>query len=425
MFDRIRTAAVIIAVGLLATPSSARAIDPVLEWNQVALAATVTAAQGPNPQTRSMAIVHVAVHDAVNSITGQYQTYLSLGPAPVGASPEAAVIGAAHRALITLFSAPSQVAIFDAARTASLAGHGLSESDPGVGWGETVAGLVLALRGTDGASAAQFAYSAPGAGNAGVWLPVGGAAPVLPGWGKVTPWVLRSASQFLPDEPPALDSGRYARDYNEVKDLGAATNTTRTAEQSDIARFWLASPSLIWSAAARQVVEARGLDLSSSARAFALVYLAGADAGIACWDAKYTYNFWRPFTAIRNGDADGNDDTVPDSGWVAFLTTPQHPEYPSGHATNSSAMAMMLALLFGDDPGVNLTITSPTNAGFVRHWTTFSEGLDEVIEARIYSGFHYRTSMETGARLGRQVARFVKNHALGPVHGQGNDNKDK
>ena len=425
MFDRIRTAAVIIAVGLLATPGSARAINPVLEWNQVALAATVTAAQGPNPQTRSMAIVHVAVHDAVNSITGRYRTYLSLGPAPVGASPEAAVIGAAHRALITLFSAPSQVAIFNAARTASLAAHGLSESDPGVGWGETVAGLVLALRGTDGASAAQFAYSAPGAGNAGVWLPVGGAAPVLPGWGKVTPWVLRSASQFRPDEPPALDSGRYARDYNEVKDLGAATNTTRTAEQSDIARFWLASPSLIWNAAARQVVEARGLDLSSSARVFGLMYLAASDAGIACWDAKYTYNFWRPFTAIRNGDADGNDDTVPDSGWLAFLTTPQHPEYPSGHSTNSTAMATMLSLLFDDDPGINLTITSPTNVGFVRHWTRFSEGLDEVVEARIYSGFHYRTSMETGARLGRQVARFVKNHALGPVHGQGNDNKDK
>jgi PAP2 superfamily protein len=422
MLDRVRMAAVMIAVGLWAATCQARAVNPVLEWNQIALGATVTAAQGPNPQTRSMAIVHIAIHDAVNSITGDYKTYLPLDSAPTGASPEAAAIAAAHRALVGLFTAPATVTALNAQRAASLTAHGLSESDPGAGWGDTVAGLVLALRATDGASSAQFAYTAPNAGDPGVWLPVGGAAPVLPGWGKVTPWVLRSASQFLPDEPPALDSGRYTRDYNEVKDLGSGASTTsRTAEQSNIARFWLASPSLVWNAAARQVVEARGLDLSSSARTFALMYLAASDAGIACWDAKYTYNFWRPFTAIRNGDADGNDRTVADTGWSAFLTTPQHPEYPSGHSTNSSAMATALALLFDDDPGITLTINSPTNVGFVRQWTAFSQGVDEVIEARIYSGFHYRTSMETGARLGRQVARFVMNHALGPVHGNGKD----
>jgi hypothetical protein len=142
------------------------------------------------------------------------------------------------------------------------------------------------------------------------------------------------------------------------------------------------------------------------------MYLAQSDAGIACWDAKYTYNFWRPQTAIRNGDLDGNDATVADPTWTPLFPVPQHPEYVSGHSTNSSAMANALAYLFGDDPGVSIVATSPTNPGFPRQWATFSQGVDEVIDARIYSGLHYRTSDETGARLGRQVAQFVVHHAI-------------
>jgi len=401
-------------LGLLVGCSlSVRAVaveNAVMEWNRIALAATVTAGQGPVPQARSMTIVQVSVHDAVNGTTGEHRAYLTGGPAPAGASAEAAAIAAAHRALVTLF--PLQTAALDAARAASLAARNLTEADPGIAFGESAAAAVLAARANDGASLAQFAYTAPGAGTPGVWVAIGTAPPLLPGWGSVTPWVLNSGAQFRPDGPPSLDSGRWARDYNEVKEIGANVSATRTAEQTEIARFWLGTPSAIWNSAARGVIDARGLDLSESAYVLALMYLAASDASIACWDAKYTFNFWRPQAAIRSGQLDGNDATVADPAWTPLFPTPPHPEYLSGHTTNSSAMATMLAFLFGDNPGIAIVATSPTNPSFARQWTTFSEGVDEVINARIYSGIHFRTSDESGARVGRQVARFVFTQAL-------------
>jgi hypothetical protein len=399
--------------GLLLTPIRAHADDAVMDWNQIALAATVTAGQGPVPQIRTMAIVQVSVHDAVNAITCDYRTYLSIRCVPWGA-PEAAAIGAAHRALVGVF--PAQSSALSAARAASLAAHGFTESDPGVAFGEAVADMILALRSGDGSAQAQFPYTAPGAGNPGVWVSVGPEPPVLPGWRKVTPWVLRTLSQFQPDGPPPLRSRRYARDYNEVKDLGSLTSPTRTDEQTEIARFWLAPPTPIWNGVARQLIQAHGLDLSATARALALMYLASADASIACWEAKYTFNFWRPITAIQNGDADDNIRTEADPGWTPLFPTPQHPEYLSGHSTNSSAMATVLKLLFGDESGAPLVASSPTNPGFERHWARLSEGVEEVIDARIYAGIHYRTSDEEGAAVGRKIARFVVNHALRVPH---------
>ena len=381
-----------------------------MEWNQIALAATTTAGQGPLPQGRSMTIVQTAVHDAVNSITGKYQTYLAPIAATGGASAEAAAIAAAHRTLRTLFSA--QGTALDLARAASLAARGLDELNPGIAVGEGAAAAVLQARVSDGASAAQFPYTAPGSGTPGVWTAIGTAAPLLPGWGNVTPWVVHSAAQFRPDGPPALDSGRWARDYNEVKEIGAANSPTRTGTQTEIGRFWLGTPSAIWNHVARQVIAARALDLSDTARTFALMYLASADAGITCWDAKYLYNFWRPQLAIRNGNSDGNDATTQDDNWLPLFPTPPHPEYISGHSTNSSAMGFMLGLLFGDTPGITIVALSPTNPGFAREWTSFSQGVHEVIDARIYSGIHYRSADEVGARVGRQVARFVYTHAL-------------
>ena len=411
MFTRIRFGAVVVAL-LLGSSLTSRAvvIDPVMEWNQIALSSTVTAVQGPLPQARSMTIVQVSVHDAVNAITGKHDTYLSYGAPPAGASAEAAAIAAAHRSLVTLF--PTQALALDAARAASLASRGLTEANPGINIGESAAAGILTLRASDGAAQAQFPYSAPGSGSPGVWVAIGAAAPLLPGWGNVTPWVLHSGSQFRPDGPPALDSERFTRDYNEVKAIGSLASTTRTPEQTEIGRFWLGTPSAIWNGVARQAIAARALDLSDAARVLALMYLAASDAGIACWDAKYIYNFWRPQAAIRNGHLDGNDNTVGDPLWTPLFPTPPHPEYISGHSSNSSAMGSMLGLLFGDDPGVTLVALSPTNPGFPRQWTTFSQGIDEVIEARIYSGIHYRTSDEVGARVGRQVARFVLTHAL-------------
>ncbi len=393
------------------TPAVVTTGDVVMEWNQVAIDATTTAGQGALPQVRSMAIVQVAMHDAVNTITGKFDTYRTSGPAPAGASSEAAAIAAAHRTLKGLFGT-SQHANFDTRRAASLAARGLSEADPGIAWGESVAAALLAERSTDGAAQATFPYVAPDSGAPGVWVAIGTAAAQLPGWGNVTHWVLRNSSQFHPGPPPELKSAVYARDYQEIQELGAALSPTRTGNQTQIARFWLASPSAIWNGVARQIIAARNLDISETTRTLALMYLAAADASIVCWDAKYTNNFWRPQAAIRNGDLDGNAGTVGDPAWSPLLQTPPHPEYISGHTTNSSAMATILASLFGDDPGIPLIATSTANPGFQREWSTLSEGVNEVIEARIYSGIHFRTSDEVGAKVGEKVAHFVFNHAL-------------
>jgi hypothetical protein len=391
---------------------AAQAADAVMEWNQQAATRTLTAAPAlaPVQQTRVMAIVHASVHDAVNGITREYATYLSPAPAPAGASPEAAAVAAAHYALKNL--PVNQSPSLDDAYAASLAAHGLSEFDPGVEYGRSAAAAVLAARADDNSAQAQFPYTAPGAGSPGVWTPLSSAPSaqaLLPGWGGVTPFVLRSGSQFRPEPPPALDGERYARDYNEIKVIGASNSPVRTQEQTQIAQFWLASPTAIWNPVLRQAVAARAPDLSAAARAAALFYLAASDASVACWDAKYAYNFWRPQAAIRGGDSDGNDLTAGDAGWTPLHPTPRHPEYPSGHTANSSAMAAALELLFGEGTGAPITVTL---GGITRQWGRFDEAAREVIDARVYSGIHFRTSDEVGARMGRQVARFVSTHAL-------------
>jgi hypothetical protein len=384
-----------------------------MEWNKNALDATVAASQGALVQIRSMAIVHASMHDAVNSITGEYATYLPAAATSAGASPVAAAIAAANYALTQLFPAQG----WDAKLGPSLATCGLDDTNPGVVVGRVAAAAVLASRPLNEVkNAADNTYVAPGAGLPGVWTladdPESDGIPATPKWGQMKTWVIESGSQFRPDYPYALDSGRYARDFNETKRLGAREGSARTAEQTNIAIFWDATPSVIWNSVARGVIAARGQNLADAARTFALMYIAGADASIACFDAKYYYNFWRPVAAIHRADEDGNDATVPDPDWKSLIHTHQHPEYPSGHSTNSGAMATVLTLLFGDDPGVPIIATSPRNPSFPRNWLTFSQGVDEVIDARVYIGFHFRTSDETGARLGGQVARFVMNHAL-------------
>jgi hypothetical protein len=406
---------------LVAAPA-AQAGDAVMEWNQQAATRTLAAAPAlaPVQQTRVMAIVQTAVHDAVNGLTGEYETYLSPDPPPAGASPEAAAVAAAHHALRNL--PVNQAAIppgnlsLDDAFAASLAAHGLSEFDPGVEYGRTAAAAVLAARAGDNSAVAHLPvfYTAPGAGSPGVWVPLSGALnaqALLPGWGSVTPFVLRSGSQFRPEAPPALDSEQYARDYDEVKSIGASNSPVRTAEQTQIAQFWLASPTAIWNPVLRQALDANAFSLSAEARAIALFYMAASDSGVACWDAKYVYNFWRPQPAVRGGDADGNGLTAGDAAWLPLHPTPRHPEYPSGHTSNSSAMATTLQLLFGEGAGAPIEVTL---SGITRRWNTFDEAAAEVVEARIYSGIHFRTSDEVGARMGRQVAQFVSTHALRP-----------
>jgi hypothetical protein len=398
-----------LAAAVVAVPAPAGAQNAIFEWNEIATQFVVVPSQSPVHQTRLMAIVQVAVHDAVNEITGEYVPYLRGPAAPAGISIEAAVIGAAHRALQGALNDPAGL---DARLADSLAAHGLSGDDPGVMFGRSVADRLLAERQNDGASEAAYAFVPPNAGEPGVWAPLGMQTSLLPGWGSVTPFVLRSASQFRPAPPPPLNSGKYAHDYNEVLQYGAATSLVRTLEQEQIALFWRASPTALWNPILRHALVMRGDDLSSAARVMALFYLAASDASVACWEAKYVYNFWRPQVAIARGHEDGNDRTVGDPSWLPLLPTPPHPDYVSGHAANSSAMAFVLGSIFGDNPGYVIEGRSSTAPGFVRYWQTFSEGVDEVIDARVYSGIHFRTADVVGARVGRQVAQFVLKHAL-------------
>ena len=396
-------------VTMLALPARAGAQqNAALEWNDIARQLIVVGAYSPVQQTRLMAIVHVAMHDAVNSITGAFEQY---GAAPMpapGYSADAAAIGAAHRAL---FGTVGDSTLLASRFTQSLAARGLTAQDASVLYGESIADAIVALRQHDGASSSAFAFVPGDARAPGVWTPMPGQTSLLPGWGSVTPFVLRSGSQFRPDPPPALGSERYARDYNEVVTIGAQTSATRTAEQSQIAQFWRASPTALWNPILRRALITRGDDLSSTTRVMALFYLAATDAGIACWEAKYVYNFWRPQAAIIRGAEDGNDATAGDPAWRPFIDTPPHPDYVSGHTANSGAMAFVLRSIFGDAPGYVIEARS-TTATLVRNWQTFSEGVDEVIDARVYSGIHFRTADEAGARLGRQVGRFVMTHAL-------------
>jgi hypothetical protein len=399
-------------------PALAGAGNPVLEWNDIARQLVVVPALSAVQQTRAMAIVHVSVHDAVNAITGHYALYSPARRRAAGLSPDAAAIGAAHGSLVGMFG---DTEFLTTAYATSLAAHGLSSADPGLAFGRAVAERILALRQDDGAAVAAFPYLPPNAGAIGVWAPISAAASaqaLLPGWGKVTPWVLRNESQFHVDPPDAVGSERYARDYNEVLQYGGAVSSARTDEQTQIALFWRASPTALWNPILRKAIESRALGLSASARAAALFYLAAADSSVACWRAKYIHNFWRPQAAIVNGDLDGNDATQGDPAWRPLVPTAPHPEYPSAHASNSAAMAGVLRLLFEDAPGFAIEATSAQNVGFVRQWQTFSEGVEEVIDARVYSGIHFRTADRAGARLGRQVAHLVVIQALRPSRGR-------
>jgi len=277
--------------------------DPVVEWNANMLQAISTTTAGGLFQARWAAIVHASIYDAVVSFTGDAEPYGGIQVfAPRGASVEAAVIAAAHYALVGLL--PNQKPTLDAQYGSSLAARGLSISNPGVEVGEKVAAQILALRAMDGSATAQFPYTAPGSGSPGVWVPTPPAfAPAsLPGGGRVTPWVMRSQSQFRVGPPPAIDSDLYGTDVNEVKAIGAQNSAVRIGPETDVAMWWVSSATIIWNPIASQVAAARKLSILESARLFALMNIAAADAVIACWDSKYTYNFWRPISAIRSAD---------------------------------------------------------------------------------------------------------------------------
>jgi len=389
--------------------------DPVLEWNNMVLDSITALGPGGPATGRPLAIVHVAINDAVNAIAHDgYRGYLYNHPAPRITSVEAAVAQAGHDTLVALY--PTRAAIYDAKLAEDLAAvpDGKGE-DFGVALGKLTARLVLDNRANDhsGDVVTYTPKSGPG-----YWQPTPPAfAPaLLPQWPTVTPFALQSASQFRPVPPPALASAEYTAAFNEVKTIGAQNSTTRTAEQTQIAFFWLdgggtASAAGHWNRIAQQVSAAHGLDVAQEARLFALLNMAELDASVACWDGKFTYELWRPITAIRAADTDGNPDTAADTAWTPLVATPAHPSYASGHSTVSSAAATVLARFFGTDD-VSFTSAQQNNPAIVRSYSGFRQAAEEAGMSRIYGGFHWQFDNQAGQKCGRQVGNYVVDHEL-------------
>ena len=412
---RLRHACAVLALtaAIALDPAVARA-DVVVDWNIIALKTTAAAPFNPPLETRNLAIVHAAIFDAVNSITREFHHYAVRLRAPEWASPEAAAVAAAHATLLQLY--PDQRSMLDASYRASL---GLIPAGPGktsgIEIGEAVASRMVALRGSDGAAAAISTPYTPG-NRSGDWNPTPPASlPALdPGWGSVRPFFLRSGSQFRPSPPPALESARYTRDFDEIKAVGSSVSVIRTRDQTDLARFWIATAAQNWNPAAREVATAQRLTLSQEARAFALLNLAGADAFIAAWDAKFAYSQWRPVTTIRAADTDGNPATDGDSSWTPLLVTPPFPDYIAGHTTYAGAAQKVLEHIFGRHPGVSVTLSSATAPGVVETYTTFRAIADDVVDARVWGGIHWRTSSVRGRAVGEEIGRYAVRHFLKP-----------
>ena len=391
--------------------------DAVLDWNSTLLDAVRVDRTAPPKAARAMAMVHIAIFDAVNGITPAYEPYLVTPAAPNGASADAAAVEAAYRTLAALF--PAQVATFDAARASSLATipDGAAKN-AGISWGAQVAQAILASRAGDhSADVVNGSYPT----GANWWIPTAPAfaTPLLPNWPTVTPWCMARGDQFRSDAPPPPNSAAYAEAFREVKELGRAGSATRTADQSQIALFWAdgagtATPPGHWLEIAQSISEDRNLTLIQNARLFALLGLTVADAAIVAWDTKYAYSNWRPITGIQHADTDGNPDTDADATWTPFIATPPFPSYTSGHSTFSASSARLLSHFFNTD-AISFSTTSDGLPGVTRSYTSLAQAADEAGQSRIYGGIHWQFDNVTGLRNGRALADQVFFGFLGPV----------
>ena len=396
----------ILRAGLIAlllsasAPSDARA-DAVTEWNERAGKIVVKAGLGPLPAERVLALVQASVYEAVNAITRRYPVSdVKLDPTP-GASVEAAV-AAANRAMLAKL-VPSQQALIDHAYQAALTAiaEGPAKSN-GIAVAKKAVEAVLAWRANDGAAGGESYRPHT---SAGTYVPT--VIPETPQWRHRTPWLMTNPSQFRPGPPPDLGGEVWARDYNEVKALGGKQSRQRTAEQTTVARFWEEVMPPIYHGIVRSVANTPGRDITRNARLFAAVTQASDDGLIAVFDAKYHYGFWRPLTAIRNGDIDGNDATERDESWVPFIETPMHPEYPCAHCITSGAVGTVLKAEIGQEPTPVLTTSSHAAGDAIRSWTNVDEFMQEVANARIYDGVHYRNSGTVGTDMGRRIAQMA------------------
>ena len=437
----LRSSALLIAVLLAAVPRPVVAAtpDPVLEWIGVMNDAVIAGGSSPLVSTRVVALVSASVFDAVNGIEPRYQPLHVKPEAPHHASQRAAAIQAAYAILLHLYStpAPGQSAALTARRDASIAALASTEKaqsiSAGVAWGQTVADAIWAWRLTDGIAPAPPPFlgvlgivGTPGA--VGAWRPtpqglpnnLPGAPGAGPQFASMTPWVLLRPSQFRLPPPLALNDPEYAAELNELKVMGIFSGSARTPDQSELALFWAGNTALYWNRIAAQISVERGLTLTENAHLFALLNVSMADAGIACWDGKYRYVFWRPITAIRAGltPTDAEPSWVP---WLDFFPTgtPAHPEYPSGHSTVSGSAAFILGSAFGEN--THFTVTSDVRPG-TRAFSSFPEAVAEIANARVFGGIHFRISCVRGNTLGRAVADYVSRHAM-RAHGDEDDDR--
>jgi len=404
---------------LLFGPAVAKA-DPVLDWNVIAVDTAVANGQNPYAQARFAAVVQVAVFEAVNAITGDYRPYIGSIVAPHGASANAAAVQAAYRVLSAYF--PASTSTLDAARASSLASipDGKAKID-GIATGEAAAHALIALRANDGSSPPQF--ETPGPPVPGEWQATvscpsvnGVASGIGFQWQNVTPFGIRNAKEFLLGPPPALRSNEYAKAYNEVMTVGSLDSTERPPDRSDVATYYAAtSPTQAFNQAARQVAQEQRHSLSENARALALINMAISDSLVASFFNKYHYNFWRPETAIRAGDTDGNRGTDPDPNFLPFIVTPCFPSYPSNHGSAANAAAAVMRRLYGE-AGHSMTLSNPAVPTIVLQYTSFRQITNDISDARVYGGIHFRTDQDAGALLGLAVGKAVYKHNLHPVH---------
>jgi hypothetical protein len=416
---------VMFAVPLLSllVTATAYASDPVLDWIAIANNSVITAGTTALVTTRNMALISASVFDSVNGVKHEFRSFQVRPDAPPHASANAAAIQSAYDILIRLY--PAQTASLTTKRDASIAALGAKEDQKaiqnGMAWGQTVADAIWADRLNDGISPPPPPFvgvlgivGTPAA--IGVWRPTPllNASGAGPQFASMTPWVLKRPSQFRLPPPNALTSAEYATDYNEIKIMGVFSGSQRSSDESELALFWNGNTPLYWNRIASQISAQRSLSLSENAHLFALLNISMADAAIACWDSKYRYVFWRPITAIRSGDIDGNAATDLDSTWRPWLDffpggTPAHPEYPSGHSTVSGSAATVLTHMFGDDTA--FTVTSDVRPG-TRSFASFSAAVEEIANARVFGGIHFRVSCIRGNTLGQEVANYIMAHAL-------------
>jgi hypothetical protein len=399
------------ALGILMAFATCTArADIVTDWNQTAIDVMKAANTAGNPWSRTLAMMHVAMADAINAVDGRYMRVVVMVPAVPGASAEAAAAAAARHILIQLY--PNQKAMVEEAYAASLSAipEGAAKSE-GIALGEQAATAVQEDRSADGTNAPDTyrPLTSPG-----VWIPT--TPPLFEPYARAKPWVLKSADQFRPNPPPPLSSALYARDYNETKNLGGTKSTARTPEQTEAVKFWTqANLGPAWQAAARQLSAAKGLNLAENARLFALLNMGVANTFINDWDAKFTYHFWRPVTAIRNGDMDNNDATERDPSWTSFNATPMHPEYPSQAAIVAGVAVSMLESVFGPQAAIPFMATDVMDPKLTRPFNSIAQMADEHKNVRIWGGIHFRNSLDVGEDMGRKIAVYLIDNSLTPA----------